>query len=535
MDALQTNTQSHMGKPNNSSPANLGRDYLNSLTDGASLSLFRIGFGVILTHYLLSNLAGMRLDYIFYSPSYHFRYPGFEWVPVLSIGYLKLLWGLAAISSFLITLGFFYRIASALLAFSYTWIFLQDQVYYLNHYYFVVILSWLMIVIPANRRFLFLPTEEAEDERNHLVPNWSIALIRFQVGIPYFFGGIAKLQSDWLSGHTARMFLGNRPWHEWIQQFLPEDTITYLMTFGGLSFDLLVVPALLYKRTRRYAYGLAVLFHLANAYLFPIGIFPWLMIIATTIFFSPDWPLTFIAKAKKIRKGQASKGESIAAVAPRGKQNPPPCNELLQANVVPRWRNYTLVLLLVSFALIQITVPLRCFLSNRDPSWVEKGHKFAWHMMLRNINGKVKFYSVDIDTRNAEVVALSNYISHAQYRYAKTKPPLLQKLATHIADQIKESDGRSVEIYALALASLNGREPEYLIDPTVPLNQQAQDNGDDTWMLDYTNHPLKPGFSIQVDEWEYVLKLTIPEHLQPLDHHQNNMSAMKTPLNSQKP
>ena len=507
-----------MVKTNNSSLAELGRNFLNELADGASLSLFRIGFGVILTHYFISNLAGMRLDYIFHSPSYHFRYPGFEWVPVMSIEYLKLLWGLSALAAFLVTLGLFYRIASVVLAFSYTWIFLQDQVYYLNHYYFVVIISWLMVVVPANRRFLFLPAEESDDKRNFLVPKWSIALIRFQVGIPYFFGGIAKLQADWLSGHTVRLFLKNRPWHEWLQQFLPNDTITYFMTFGGLSFDLLVVPALLYKRTRPYAYALAVLFHLANACLFPIGIFPWMMIVATTIFFSPDWPLNFIAKAKQIRKRLSRKNETIPDIAPPKKQDPSFGNELIQENGILGWRKYPLVLFLVAFVLIQITVPLRCFLSSRDPSWIEKGHKFAWHMMLRNINGKVKFYSVDTETRHAEVVVLSNYISQSQYRYVKTKPPLLKQLATHIADEIQQSDQRTVEIYALALASLNGREPEYLIDPTVPLNEQAQQNDDDAWMLDYTNRPLNPGFAIQVDEWESVLKLTVPEHLQAINH-----------------
>jgi vitamin K-dependent gamma-carboxylase len=57
-----------------------------------------------------------------------------------------------------------------------------------------------------------------------------------------------------------------------------------------LLFDLLVVPFLLWRKTRLAAFLVAVGFHVINMQLFDIGVFPWFSIATTALFFPPDWP-----------------------------------------------------------------------------------------------------------------------------------------------------------------------------------------------------------------------------------------------------
>jgi hypothetical protein len=72
--------------------------------------------------------------------------------------------------------------------------------------------------------------------------------------------------------------------------FVDEAWVAYLFSYAGLLFDLTIVPLLLWRRTRPSAYVAVLVFHVLTNVLFPIGMFPWVMIALTTIFFAPDWP-----------------------------------------------------------------------------------------------------------------------------------------------------------------------------------------------------------------------------------------------------
>jgi len=496
---MKPRTQDQM-KPNAKSWLEEATAPLFLHVDGASLGVFRIGFGLCMLVFFLDLLSGMKLDYLFNSPSYHFRYPGFEWVPLLSMPLLKILIGIATLASFFIVLGLHYRFAVVTMAITYTWFFLQDQTFYLNHYYLMLILSWLLIVLPTDRRLLLFRRNDQELSPNHRVPLWSIYLLRFQVGIPYFFGGVAKLQSDWLNGHPMRIFQTNQPWTLWLGQWIDTELLFAFFTWGGLFFDLLIVPALLYSRTRAVAFLLALFFHLINAYQFPIGVFPWMMIIATTIFFRPDWPLVAIETARNTLR-RIKDGTDTANSR---QHEPQPTLDTLSTTANQKSGSKRLVglFVLACFMAVQISVPLRCWFNYADPNWVERGHKYSWHMMLRHKVGIAKFFVANPTDGQLEKIGLSDYINSAQYRYMHTKPYLLQQLATHIADKRGNTTGQEIKIYVLAVASLNGREPEFLIDPTKPVNRQAQNVNDDSWILDYTNQPLNPPYTAEIDAWE---------------------------------
>ena len=110
------------------------------------------------------------------------------------------------------------------------------------------------------------------------------------MGVVYFYGGIAKLDPDWLGGLATKelMSIANRG-------TVLEDLIEYnlgSLFYGwlGMLFDLLIPFLMLWKPVRKWAFLAAVLFHINNYFVFPIGIFPVLSLVMTLMFFDADFP-----------------------------------------------------------------------------------------------------------------------------------------------------------------------------------------------------------------------------------------------------
>jgi hypothetical protein len=120
-----------------------------------------------------------------------------------------------ALAAMCIVLGLATRIAAAVFAVLFAWWFLSDQTNYLNHFYLITLVSILLVFVPTDRAFSLEARyrrapgtpRSREDET---VPAWALWLVRFQIGAPYFFGGIAKLNPDWIAGEPMRMWLAER-------------------------------------------------------------------------------------------------------------------------------------------------------------------------------------------------------------------------------------------------------------------------------------------------------------------------------------
>lgn len=180
----------------------------------------------------------------------------------------------------------------------FTYVFLLGQAYYLNHFYLVSLISFLLIFVPAHRRFsidaLLDPNLSSSP-----VPTWSVWLIRFQIGVPYFFGGIAKLNADWLRGEPLRSWLADFLGFPILERWFANETLVLGMTYGALIIDLSAVFLMCNRRTRIFGFLLFLGFNFINARLFVIGIFPRFMIAATLIFFQPDWPRRVLIDIKQ--------------------------------------------------------------------------------------------------------------------------------------------------------------------------------------------------------------------------------------------
>ena len=262
--------------------------------DIASLVFFRIAFGLLMLRMVQLVWSLDRISQWWVEPSFLFKYPGFSWVHPWPGNGLYVHWILLGLFALFLTVGFLYRISAALFFLSHAYFFLLDQGRYVNHTYLICLFSFLLIFAPAHRAFS-IDAWLWPKLRSSSAPAWSLWLLRAQMGVVYFFAGVAKIAPDWLHGEPMRTWLKQQIHFPLLARVLHEEWAAYSASYASLVIDLLIVPFLLWRRTRFVAFCVAVIFHLLNAQIFPLDIFPWLAIAGTTLFLSPNWPRRIIS------------------------------------------------------------------------------------------------------------------------------------------------------------------------------------------------------------------------------------------------
>jgi hypothetical protein len=426
--------------------------------DAASLVCFRVAFGAVMAWEVIRYFSNgwIAADYV--EPAFHFKYFGFDWVrpwPAAGMYAHFAVVGLAALG---VALGLAYRLSAAVFFLGFTYIFLLDQTYYLNHFYLIVLLAFSLVFLPV-RGALSLDARLWPQLRSDSAPAWALWLLRAQVGIPYFYGGLAKLNHDWLRGEPMRMWLAERTHLPLLGRFFTEEWMVLAFAYGGLVFDLLIVPFLLWSRSRLWAFVLGLAFHGLNSVLFEIGVFPWLMMAATTIFFAPEWP------------------RRLGLLPPRRLAGPDP-----PVAPPPRWRWPILAPVTVYLA-VQALVPLRHYAYPGNVSWTEEGHRFSWHMRLRDKEAQARFLVTDLDQGTSWAVEPSAYLTEPQARVMAGRPDMILQFAHYLACELRRSGRSRVEVRARATASLNGRPPQLLVDPDVDLARQPRGLAPAPWIL----------------------------------------------------
>jgi len=424
----------------------LNRSRLLEPRDAASLAAFRVLFGTILCLSSLRFVWNGWVDRFYVQPTFFFKYWGFEWVQVLPEPWMTVLYlGMALLSAF-VAVGFLYRVSIVLLFCTFTYVELVDVTNYLNHYYLVSLLALLMCFLPLNRVW---SVDALRSRRGAptTVPAWMLYLMRFQIGVVYFYAGLAKLQPDWLiHAQPLGIWLAARTETPLLGPVLTLPFVPHLMSWAGFLNDTLVVPFLLWKRTRPYAFATVVVFHLCTHLLFVIGVFPFLMVAGATLFFDADWPRAL--------------GRRIAGL--------PPAPSLRSHGPAGTWSRGAAALV-ATFCLIQISMPLRAHAYPGDVLWHEQGMRYAWRVMVREKNGsityRVRWHGADRELR----VPPSQYLNSHQEREMSGQPDLVLQLAHHIADDFEARGHQQVEVRVDAWVSLNGRRAARMIDPTVDL------------------------------------------------------------------
>jgi len=449
-------------------------DRLFEPVDNASLVVFRMLFGLLLFWETLRYVSYGWIAEYWIDPTFFFTYQGFDWVtPWPGAGMYLHFMALGSLA-LCVASGFLYRVAAALFTVGFAYVFLLDKANYLNHFYLIVILSFLLMLVPANRR-LSLDVFLRPGLRSTAAPMWTLWLLRAQIGLVYVFGGIAKLNADWLAGRPMDEWLVEKSDAPIVGPLLDQPWSGIAFSYGGLGFDLLVVPALLWRRTRPYAFVAAVGFHLANSQLFQIGVFPWFMIAATTLFLDPDWPERAIATVR----GRLPAGLGGAA----GTGSPPP----RQSQPLARGRRIALrrlgIAALGAFLAVQVLLPFRHLLYPGSVHWTEEGHRFSWHMKLRDKSTE----ALQLVARSREgrtmVIEPRSYVTDSQLDEMGTRPDMLQQLARHVADDLERRGVGPAAVHVRADVSLNGRPPQPLVDPRVDLASVPRDLRHASWIV----------------------------------------------------
>jgi hypothetical protein len=297
-------------------------------------------------------------------------------------------------------------------------------------------------------------------------------LLRFQIGIVYVGGAIAKMESDWLHGEPMSTWLAAESDRPLIGPLLTQSWIGPTMAWAGLLFDLLIVFAVWWRPTRIPALLGAAAFHFINNNLFSIGVFPYLAFAALFLFCEPDWP-------RRIGRKIAGVEEEPEPAVP-----PPPITargDRVLAKVA--------LALAAVFVVAQVVFPLRHVVFPGKSNWTEAGHTFAWHMKLRIKDGQAAFVVLNPATRQTVMVDPRRELESWQYDKMAVRPEMLRQYAHHLADAFAEGGVPNVKVYARTSASLNGRPHQNLVDPDVDLAAEPVSLGTPPWVLPL-EHPL---------------------------------------------
>jgi vitamin K-dependent gamma-carboxylase len=436
--------------------------WLSRPEDAAGLAFFRIAFGVLMAVEAVRYLASGWVRSYFFDVEYLFRYMGFEWVHPLPYPAMIVLFCVLTVAGLAMAAGIFYRAATALLLVGHLYVFLLDATHYLNHIYLLLLLLTLMLFLPADRA-LSIEARLRPARARREVPTWARAVLVGQISIVYVYGGIAKLNADWIAGRPIRQWLV-LSYREvsWRAEIITEPWFAEMIVWGGIVFDLCIVPLLLWRRTRLLAVLASLGFHLTNAYLFNIGVFPWAMLIATTLYFRPSWPrwIPWVGPrlAAEIDRGRVDEA-GLASLRPLG-----------------AWA-------MAAWFTIQALLPLRHHLYPGDVAWTEEGHYFSWRMKLRSKSGSARFFVTDPATGERWVVHPRDELTRRQAAKMTAKPDLILQYAHHLARRYEAELGRPVEVRADVKVALNYHPRRRVIDPDVDLAKVRPSLAPSAWIL----------------------------------------------------
>lgn len=419
------------------------RNYCFTHVNNSQLVLFRILFGLLLLKDFYSAYSSGWIKEVFIDTNFRFTFIGFEFLNTYLHGPgMYVYYAIMSVAAIFVAIGFLYRPAAFLLAIMWTAIYLAQKSYYNNHFYLMVLLSWIMIFMPANMRLSI-------DKRLGLVKpsnecyRWHIQLFIVQIAIVYTFAAIAKMYPDWLNAIPVKIWFKRFANYNYIGPLFRSDWFAHLIAYSGLLFDLLVVPALLWKRTRVLAVIAMVLFHFFNNFVFHIGVFPFLALSLNVFFFPPRLFNKVI-----------------------------PSNKSINSLSKPSLKLQNIILLILALYITwQATTPLRHHFYKGDVAWTEEGHRMSWRMMLRTKKGDAKFYIKDKYTDSTWIVLPKEHLLKHQSKFVAQKPDFAWQYAQYLK-KYYASKGLDIAVFAQCYCSLNGRDKKLLIDPTIDLASQ---------------------------------------------------------------
>ncbi len=428
----------------------------------APLVSFRVVFGAVM---VFSTLRFWCLGWIeehFRDTSFTFKYFGFEWVQLLPPAGMYALHALMLLGALGVMLGFFYRWSAAVffLTFSYAW--LIDLSYYLNHYYFISIAAFLLMLAPAHARFS-VDCWLWPRIRKTQTPRWAVDMFKWQIAVVYFYAGLAKINADWLLEALPLKIWApandRLPGIGWLFEWAWTPC---LFSWLGMLYDTTIVFWLSWARTRLWAYLSVVAFHSITGLMFQIGVFPLVMMGGTWIFFSEKFHERLLGFFEKKHPMQL----------PVSAKLPP---------ATPGW----LVMLLSLHFAFQLLFPWRYLLYPGNLFWTEEGYRFSWRVMLMEKAGTASFLVRDSQTGREGRVFNSDFLCNHQEKQMAMQPDMILQFAHFLKKYYAERGVHNPQVRAEVYVTLNARPSRLLIDPSVDLTKIRDNWQPKNWILPF--------------------------------------------------
>lgn len=421
--------------------------YLREERSIAPLVIFRIAFGLLMLVSITRFIYKGWVYNMYVLPKMYFPYYGFEWAkPLPELG-MYLVFTVLLLASLGILFGALYRISSLLFFLLFTYVELIDKTNYLNHYYFISLVSLLLIFLPAHRSFsidniLFKRTELEK------VPQLYILLPQLQMFLVYFFAGVAKINQDWLlEAQPLRIWLPAFSHYPVIGAYLEKEWVAYFFCWFGCLYDLSIGFFLFNRRTVYYAYFFVVLFHLATALFFNIGMFPYIMMTITIIFFREELHIRNLDILKKMVRYKPQVHHFGSGIHPK-----------------PLFIGVCSL-----FVIIQFLLPFRYLLYKGDLFWTEQGYRFSWRVMLMEKAGTAFFFVKDRNSGREVEVDNKEFLTYMQEKMMSTQPDMMVDYAKFLRQEYRLRGFKDPEVRVKSYVTLNGSGTREFIDPQVDL------------------------------------------------------------------
>ncbi|MEM7105376.1 MAG: HTTM domain-containing protein [Bacteroidota bacterium] len=409
------------------------------------LGVFRLIFGLVMMFQFQSHFIRVQ-DYDQEGVT-RFLYPGLDFIPVANADTFQILLWLGIIGAFCLCAGLLFRWSTTLVFIIFSYIQLQDALHYNNHYYFFSLVCLLLIFTQADQR-CSIKSYLNKNRANQRVLFMDYFILQVMVFIVYFYGGLAKLNTDWLSGAVTKFM-----WSD------IEESTALAIAWSGMLFDLLIGILLFIKKTRWPAIILAILFHLTNGLLFfgDIHLFPWAMIAATLLFVDPDWWDRFKFQKGKGKKSVRKNSKTNSNSKSKGKKS-------LDSGSAPiktpgRW----VVITLSVFFVFQFIFPLRHYLIPGNVDWTGQGHYMAWRMKSYHKTVSLNFSTYDQSGRLVKDYQNLGLSQEAVNRIGAF-PHLVLQLAKEVNRQLTDGDSSPPRLQVDYLVGFNGRPRQAALD-----------------------------------------------------------------------
>ncbi len=408
--------------------------------DNIGLVLFRVVFGLLIAVEAIGGIFTGWVSRTLVDTPFTFNFIGFGFLQYLRGDLLYYYFLIMGIFGIFVMLGYKYRFSMIVYAIMWTCVYLMQKSSYNNHYYLMMLLCWIMAFLPANGWFS-LDAKINPKIKSPYMPRWVILVLILQVWIVYTFASLAKFYPDWLNGSMPALLMEGKSDYWLVGGLLQKSWVHWTIAYTGIFFDLLIVPLMLWRRTRLLGFIISIFFHLFNSFIFHIGIFPYMSIAFALFFFSAETLQKRFLPKKKLYTG----------------------NEVF----IPKYKKLFISVFGIYF-MFQLGLPLRHWFFKDDVLWTEEGHRLSWRMMLRSKSGSLVVWVKDKNTGKKEHYNYGKLLGYKQKAAVATKPDLMWQLAQKIK-AIEAKKGNDVAVYLESKVSVNDGPYHLFIDPNIDI------------------------------------------------------------------